>query len=295
MNPMIGIIGICGIGGAGKTTIMMNVYAQLVVDKGAYDKIIWVIVSKHMNLDDVHDELAQQLHVSLPMHRSEWHRSSMLFETNSKNGWKIVLTTHSIEVCCGMSDMIINVLCLSEQQAWDLFAFKTDNQTKIHGSASDSIIWVGCLSDQEAWDLFASKTGNQFLATDIRPIAHEVLRGMSLSSSPHCPSRSCSKGMQECHNVAEGIGCSKNFIHNVKDMVPQKYEGFKILTKLKDVGMFQVFKHHLRMHIMFRELAIDILKDRPGYRVEAGSGLKLLRTDREWEKARKISLMREIN
>ncbi|PIA34203.1 hypothetical protein AQUCO_03800056v1 [Aquilegia coerulea] len=344
MDPMIRIIGIYGMGGAGKTTIMMNINAQLATDK-AYHKIIWVTLSKVLNLEDVQNEIAQQLHENLPKDMNDIQRAAKLFQMLKKlkflilfddiwepiplekvgipqptieNGCNILMTTRSLEVCERMS--------------------------------TDKNIHVGGLSNQEAWDLFASKIGNQILEPDIRLLAREVI-GECLSH----PLLIITLGhaLQDCKNATiwqntllylrqfrqEDIldrekaiyrllrfsffslknitvqtcflycaffpvnylfepneliryWLAENFINNVNDMVAEIYEGFKILTKLKDVGIFQVFKHHLRMHAMFRELAIDILQDQPGFFFDAGLGLKILQYGWEWAEARRVSLMR---
>ncbi|KAF9601947.1 hypothetical protein IFM89_024281 [Coptis chinensis] len=77
MDPMIGMIGIHSMGGIGKTMTMMNINAQLVVTV-AFDRIIWVTVSKVLSLDDVQNEIAKQLNASLPVDVAKVRRASIL-------------------------------------------------------------------------------------------------------------------------------------------------------------------------------------------------------------------------
>ncbi|XP_016721701.1 putative disease resistance protein At4g10780 [Gossypium hirsutum] len=148
MSDEIGMIGVSGMGGIGKTTIMKHIHNQLLEEtKALFDKIIWVTVSKELNIPKLQEKLANALNiVDLP--KSEPERVAELMEKlgqrryvlvlddvgekfslaevgipkpTSSNGSKLVLTSRSIEVCRSMDCKVVKVPPLSHEESMNLF------------------------------------------------------------------------------------------------------------------------------------------------------------------------------
>ncbi|XP_022717396.1 putative disease resistance protein At4g10780 [Durio zibethinus] len=150
MGNEIGMIGVCGMGGMGKTTVMKHIYNQLLKEtKAPFANVIWVTVSKELNTTKVQQVIANALNIaSLPEPEQERERVAVLMEELGKgryvlilddvwkkfplselgipkptsgNGSKLVLTSRSIEVCRSMDCEIVKVQPLSNEESMNLF------------------------------------------------------------------------------------------------------------------------------------------------------------------------------
>ncbi|XP_039140411.1 disease resistance protein At4g27190-like [Dioscorea cayenensis subsp. rotundata] len=173
MNLEVGKIGVYGMGGVGKTTIMTQVYNQLrTMDD--FEIVIWVTVSSSFNEKELQNRIAEGLDCQLSssadlMSRAQvlheafrrrrnfviilddiWERVSLqnvgIPEPDGSNRSKVVWTTRSMNVCNSME--------------------------------SEKEIKVGGLTDEEAWSLFKEKVGAEdvIMSTEILPIAKQVAK-----------------------------------------------------------------------------------------------------------------------
>ncbi|KAL5707212.1 hypothetical protein ACHQM5_025289 [Ranunculus cassubicifolius] len=166
MDPNVGITSIYGARGVGKTTAMMNVSKQL-ASSDTFDSILWVTISKSMDLYQLQTEIALKMNLVLP----ETGRAARLLEglkeidnfliiiddiwrpfpisevgipePSADNCCKIVLIFRDVEVCYLMK--------------------------------SDKLIKVGSLSLTEKWKMFVTKVGEMVLTPDIRPLARQLV------------------------------------------------------------------------------------------------------------------------
>ncbi|TYI32244.1 hypothetical protein ES332_A04G046000v1 [Gossypium tomentosum] len=149
----ISIIGVWGMGGVGKTTIMKHIHNDLLKEQ-RFERVIWVTISKEFNVMKVQDDIAGALKLKKdwPKEGDKLRRAAILSEMLKKvgkhvlilddvwdevsleevglpepsgsNGCKLVLTTRSKHVCKYMGCRVIKVKPLSEQQALTLFLSK---------------------------------------------------------------------------------------------------------------------------------------------------------------------------
>lgn len=128
MDVNVGVFGVCGMGGVGKTTIMKHVYNQLIEDS-VFDSAIWVTVSRDSTLEELQNNILKCLGISLPLHVNEMRRSMVVYSAlkrrkkfvlilddmdrfyaqdigiprpDKENGCKLVITSRSLDVCYGM-------------------------------------------------------------------------------------------------------------------------------------------------------------------------------------------------
>ncbi|GLT96097.1 hypothetical protein SLE2022_137440 [Rubroshorea leprosula] len=150
-------LGVWGMGGVGKTTIMMHVHNEL-LKEGKFKKVIWVTVSQNFDINNLQEQIACSLcsleekqllkdqnttvraGMLLKMLKEDKHKPYLLifddvwksFDLNEvgipgpgvADGSKLVLTTRSQEVARSMGCRRIKVETLSQGEALKLFLNK---------------------------------------------------------------------------------------------------------------------------------------------------------------------------
>ncbi|GKV49034.1 hypothetical protein SLEP1_g55806 [Rubroshorea leprosula] len=147
MGNEVGMIGVCGIGGVGKTTIMKNINNEL-VRHTKFNKVIWVTVSYPLDVLKLQENIAHGFGEELRKDEDKEMRSAKLtgimekvrhvlilddvwekFSLNDvgipkptiESGSKIVITSRLIDVCQKMGCEIVKVEPLSFQESLSLF------------------------------------------------------------------------------------------------------------------------------------------------------------------------------
>ncbi|GLT50817.1 hypothetical protein SLA2020_242780 [Shorea laevis] len=149
MDDQVGMIGVCGIGGVGKTTIMKHINNDL-LREDRFQKVIWVTVSYPLNVFALQKKIADAMHKTLQEDEEEMMRAAALMDIMGsksfvlilddvwekfslkdvgipkpvQNKSKVVITTRSIEVCKYLGCKIVKVQPLSPEESLNLFLEK---------------------------------------------------------------------------------------------------------------------------------------------------------------------------
>ncbi|KAB2032608.1 hypothetical protein ES319_D05G385900v1 [Gossypium barbadense] len=153
MQEEVSKIGVWGMGGVGKTTIMKHIHNDLLKEQ-RFERVIWVTISKEFNVMKVQDDIAGALKLKedWPREGDKLRRAAILLEMlknagkhvlilddvwdkvsvvevgipepSGGNGCKLVVTTRSEHVCKYMGCKVIKVKPLSEEEALILFLNK---------------------------------------------------------------------------------------------------------------------------------------------------------------------------
>ncbi|KAK9677305.1 hypothetical protein RND81_11G135000 [Saponaria officinalis] len=155
----VGVIGLYGLGGVGKTTLLTKINNEFVNQRHEFKLVIWVAVSKQVTVDEVQEII----HNRVNLKDANWHRKTqdekaasiyrflkgkkfvLLLDdmrerldltrvgiplSSGRYKGKVVFTTRSQEVCSQMEARVkIKVSCLSQFQADILFNAKVGNET----------------------------------------------------------------------------------------------------------------------------------------------------------------------
>ncbi|GLU15346.1 hypothetical protein SLE2022_318440 [Rubroshorea leprosula] len=147
MGDEVGMIGVCGTGGVGKTKIMENLHNDLQRET-RFEKVIWVTVSHPLNVIKLQKKIADAMGERLQDDEEVKMRAAALMkimrrvryvvilddvwqkfdlnevgipDPNVQNGGKVVVTSRSIEVCSHLHCKIVKVQPLSREESLKLF------------------------------------------------------------------------------------------------------------------------------------------------------------------------------
>ncbi|MBA0776468.1 hypothetical protein Gotri_011462 [Gossypium trilobum] len=151
MQEQVSKIGVWGMGGVGKTTIMKHIHNDLLKEQ-QFERVIWVTISKEFDIVKLQDDIASALNGYMPKEGNKVRRAAILSELlkkvgkhvlilddvwdnvsleevgipepSSSNGCKLVLTTRVEQVCKYMECKVIKVKPLSKEEALTLFLNK---------------------------------------------------------------------------------------------------------------------------------------------------------------------------
>ncbi|GLU15386.1 hypothetical protein SLE2022_318820 [Rubroshorea leprosula] len=148
MGDEVGMIGVCGIGGVGKTAIMKHVNNDL-LRENRFQNVIWVTVSYPFNVFEVQKKIAEAMAVKL-QDEEQMRRVATLMDIMGRKSFvlilddvwekfslkdvgipepvqnksKVVITSRSIEVCKYLDCEIVKVQPLSQEESLNLFLDK---------------------------------------------------------------------------------------------------------------------------------------------------------------------------
>ncbi|PIA29055.1 hypothetical protein AQUCO_06300018v1 [Aquilegia coerulea] len=240
-------------------------------------------------------------------------------QPETENGCKIVLITRYQKICKNMnSDIIMELEPLSWEEGWKLFVSKVGSVVRlpeIQPYAKKMVrhcrgLPIGLVSighalrneiNVEVW-----REAFEYLHTEEDHAVKDYVFKL-LKFSYH---RLNNDNLQNCFLYCAFFPAgylfkpeelvrywmSETLINEAADIVAVIDEGYKVLRKLQDANMLQMFTEggevFVKMHDLLRGLAIAIIKMKPGFSIQAGIGLWDQPQHFSWAGTRKISLMR---
>ncbi|CAA0307028.1 unnamed protein product [Arabidopsis thaliana] len=183
MEDGVGIMGLHGMGGVGKTTLFKKIHNKFAEIGGTFDIVIWIVVSQSAKLSKLQEDIAEKLHLcdNLWKNKNESDKATDIHRV--LKGKRFVLMLDDIWEKVDLE--AIGIPYPSEVNKCKV-AFTTRDQ-KVCGEMGDhKPMQVKCLEPEDAWELFKNKVGDNTLRSDpvIVELAREVAqkcRGLPLA------------------------------------------------------------------------------------------------------------------
>jgi len=340
------MLGIFGMGGVGKTTLLTLINNKFVEVSDDYDVVIWVESSKDADVGKIQDAIGERLHIcdnnwstySRGKKASEISRVLRdmkprfvlllddLWEDVSLTAigipvlgkkYKVVFTTRSKDVCSVMrANEDIEVQCLSENDAWDLFDMKvhcdglneiSDIAKKIvakccglplalevirntMASKSTVIQWRRALDTLESYP--SEMKGTEKGIFQVLKLSYDYLKTKNAKCFLYCALFPKAYYIKQDELVEYWIG--EGFIDEKDGRERAKDRGYEIIDNLVGAGLLLESNKKVYMHDMIREMALWIVSEfRDGERfvVKTDAGLSQLPDVTDWTTVTKMSLI----
>ncbi|CAN6989536.1 unnamed protein product [Brassica oleracea var. botrytis] len=310
----VGIMGLHGMGGVGKTTLLTQINNKFIEKKNNFD-VVWVDVSKELQIQKIQNQVAKKL--GLDDDGEDWNQKDEeekacaihnvlkrrkfvllmddLWEKveltligvpypDRGNGCKIVFTTRSKEVCGRMR--------------------------------VDAEMEVQCLLPQDALELFKKVVGETTLRSDpsIPELAAEVAKkchGLPLALTVIGEAMSYRRTIQEWKNAIHELNSNAVKFSDMEDKIlpvlkfsydsieMAENKGYEIISSLVRASLLMEVEPArrgvMRMHDVVREMALwiasDFGKEEDAFIVHEGARLREMPNVGNWKVVRRISLM----
>ncbi|XP_058106510.1 disease resistance protein SUMM2-like [Magnolia sinica] len=215
MDDEIRIIGVHGMGGVGKTTIMTHIYNRI-KSSGLFGIAIWVTVSNDSNIRRLQNGIAREIGLELSNEDNEMRRSMKLFEALKRRGKFVII----------LDDMWkpfpLEKVGIPEGNAYKI-VLTTRSKNVCRGMQCQKKFEVKVLSREEAWELFKARLGaNMVLSLEVERIANLVTEecgGLALGIITVAGAMREKDDIREWRNALEELKCSTMEIEGMDDQV----------------------------------------------------------------------------
>ncbi|CAH8353018.1 unnamed protein product [Eruca vesicaria subsp. sativa] len=204
MEDRVGIMGLYGMGGVGKTTLLTQLNNKFGDMRCGFDFVIWVVVSKVLQVETIQSEIARKVGLG----GEEWkqkeksQKTDVIYNFLRKKRFMLFLDDIWEKV-----DLVEIGIPFPTTQNRCKVAFTTRSKAVCTHMGVEEPMEVKCLSEKDAFDLFQKKVGQITLRSDpgILELARKVSKkccGLPLALNVVGEAMSCKRTVQEwCHSI----------------------------------------------------------------------------------------------
>ncbi|XP_042459940.1 probable disease resistance protein At1g61300 [Zingiber officinale] len=177
-------IGIYGMGGVGKTTILMSIQQHYLLEDTIFDRVIWVVASQNCQLKRLQMDIAMGLGLkTLKESDDEQTCGDKLFSYLKNKACLLLLDDIWEHLDLQLLGMTHSATEQSQQQQQQkqprkVVVFTTRDKAKCEQMNAEKKIKVECLNPDQAWQLFEQNSDGDVLSSDagIKFLAEELAK-----------------------------------------------------------------------------------------------------------------------
>ncbi|XP_006300767.2 probable disease resistance protein At1g61300 isoform X1 [Capsella rubella] len=163
MEDGVGIMGLHGMGGVGKTTLFKKIHNKLSEFSGRFDVVIWIVVSQGAQKSKIQDDIAEILNLCDDEWKNKNERNKATKIHRKLQGKRFVLMLDDIWEKVDLE--AIGIPSQTRENGCKV-AFTTRSRGVCGQMGDDDPMEVHCLKEDEAWELFKKKVGENSLRKD---------------------------------------------------------------------------------------------------------------------------------
>ncbi|KAH9753037.1 Disease resistance protein [Citrus sinensis] len=178
-NDKLNIIGVHGMGGVGKTTLVKQIAKQVMEDK-VFDKVVMAEVTENPDVQKIQDKLASDLDLNFDLNDSKPHRAKQLCQRLTKEK-RVLIILDNIWKKLGLEEIGIPFGDVDEKDRKQDLRRRTIILTSrskhllTNDMNSQKIFLIEVLSKEEALQFFEKIVGNSAKASAFQPLADEIV------------------------------------------------------------------------------------------------------------------------
>ncbi|XP_073262622.1 uncharacterized protein [Populus alba] len=257
MDDEVPTIGIYGMGGVGKTTILQHIQNELLQRPDICDHVWWVILSQDFSINRLQNLIAKHLHLELSSEDDVQLRPAKLSEElRKKQKWILVLDDL-------WNNFELQEVGIPVSLKGCKLILTTRSETVCHGIACNHKIQVKRLFKGEAWTLLKENLGHDITLSEVEGIAKAIARecaGLLLGIITVAESL---RGVDDLHQW-------RNTLNKLKESEFRDTEVFKLLRfsydRLGDLALQQC----LLYRALFPENDMIEREELIGYLIDEG-------------------------
>ncbi|KAK8358805.1 hypothetical protein V6Z12_A04G048400 [Gossypium hirsutum] len=167
----INMIGLWGMGGVGKTTLVHEVGSQA-PKLNLFGKVVITTVSQKPNFERIQDQIAQ--YIGFDMKNEQGRRSEQELWLRLKNEPRILIILDDIWESINLKEKI--GIPIGDDHKGCKVLLTTRRQQVCRAMDCQNVVKLDCLDDDEAWTLFEKKAGlNVSPNNDIKILAKQII------------------------------------------------------------------------------------------------------------------------
>ncbi|KAL4645124.1 hypothetical protein ACB092_02G213700 [Castanea dentata] len=166
-------IGIWGLGGIGKTTLVKNLNNELkTASTQPFGIVIWATVSKNLDIKNVQIQIAQRLNLKLKMVDNMQRMANQLYQRLEKEERFLLI----LDDVWGKIDLNILGVPQPEVHKGCKILLTSRRMEVCRSMMTDVEVKMEVLNNEEAWQLFSQNAGDVAHLKDIKPYAEAIAR-----------------------------------------------------------------------------------------------------------------------